>query len=197
MLKLKAKYTFTEQLYTGGVLTIKAVMRTKEPVRTIKHMLSYLSTLPPQIEELKRSAARKGVLNTLSRCLAYGPELKPEEIAPGYLELKDDGPEFTKEDYHRVIIESRFSVTQLAASLDLNKYQAAYDEKKNKVTPPSYETASLVPRQPKNPFDLDMDQSLFLDDEDEFVALSECNWKLGDLQMEGGESSRQGDSEAA
>ena len=75
-------------------------MGSKEPVRTIKHMLSYLSTLPPQIEELKRSAARKGVLNTLSRCLAYAPELKPEEIAIGYPELKDDGSEFTEVDYH-------------------------------------------------------------------------------------------------
>ena len=83
-------------------------------------------------------------------------------------------------DYHRVIIEYRFAATQLATSLDLSKYQAAYDEKKKKVTPPSYETASLVPSRPKNPFYLDMDLSLFLDDEDEFVALSKCNWKLGD-----------------
>ena len=79
--------------------------------------------------------------------------------------------------------------------MDLNKYQAAYDEKNKKVTPPSYEIASLVPRRPKNPFELDTDLSLFLDDEDEFVALSKCNWKLGDLQIEVGESSRQGDSE--
>ena len=160
-------------------------------------MLGYLSTLPPEIEELKRLAARKGVLNTLSRCLAYAPELKPEEIAAGYPELKDDGSEFTEVDYRRVIIESRYAATQLAASLDLSKYQAAYDEKKKKVTPPSYETASLVPSRPKNPFDLDMDLSLFLDDEDEFVALSKCNWKLGDLRIESGESSRQGDSVAA
>ncbi|KAI4987348.1 hypothetical protein ZWY2020_020148 [Hordeum vulgare] len=108
MLKLKAIYTFTEQLYTGGLLMIKAVMGSKEAVRTIKHMLGYLSTFPPQIEELKRSAARKGVLNTVSRCLAYAPELKPEEISASYPEMKDDGTEFTEVDYHRVIIESRF-----------------------------------------------------------------------------------------
>ncbi|KAI4990147.1 hypothetical protein ZWY2020_038510 [Hordeum vulgare] len=197
MLKLKSIYTSTEQLYTGGVVTIMAVMGSKERVRTIKHMLGYLFTLPPQIEELKRSAIRKGVLNTVSRCLSYAPELKPEEIAAGYPELKDDGSEFTEVDYHRVIVESCFSATQLATSLDLSKYQAAYDEKKKKVMPPSYQTASLVPRRHKNPFDLDMDLSLFLDDEDEFVALSKCNWKLGDLRIEGGESSRQGDSEAA
>ena len=100
-------------------------------------------------------------------------------------------------DYHRTIVESRYVATQLASSLDLNKYQAAYDENKKKVTPPSYETASLVPSRPKNPFDLDMDLSLFLDDEDEFVALSKCNWKLGDLRIEGGDGSRQGDSPTA
>ncbi|KAI5018563.1 hypothetical protein ZWY2020_043451 [Hordeum vulgare] len=197
MLKLKAMYTFTEQLYTGRVLTIKAMMGSKEPIKSFKNMLSCLSTLPPQIEELKRSAAGKGVLNTLNRCLAYAPELKPEEIDADYPELKDDGSEFTEEEYHRVIKESRFLVTQLAAGLDLNKYQAAYDEKNKKVTPPSYEITSLAPRRPKKPFNLDMDLSLFLDDEDEFVALSKCNWKLGDLQIEVGESSRQGDLEAA
>ena len=51
MLKLKAIYTFAEQLYTRGVLSIKAVMGNKEPVRTIKQMLSYLSTLPPQKDQ--------------------------------------------------------------------------------------------------------------------------------------------------
>ena len=54
VLKLKDIYTFAEQLYTGGVLTIKAVMGNKGPVMTIKQMLGFLSTLPPQIEELKR-----------------------------------------------------------------------------------------------------------------------------------------------
>ncbi|KAI4977728.1 hypothetical protein ZWY2020_014282 [Hordeum vulgare] len=176
-----------------SVLMIKAVMGRKEPVKSIKKMLSYLSMLHPQIEELKRSTAGKGALNTLSRCLDYALELKPEEVAAGYPELKDDGSEFTEDDYHRVIKESRFAATHLVAGLDLNKYQAAYDDKNKKVTPPLYEITSLAPRRPKNPFDLDVDLSIFLNDEDGFVALSKCNWKLGDLQIEGGESSRQGD----
>ena len=84
---MRAIYTFAEQLYTGGVLSIKAVMGSKGPMMTIKQMLGFLSTLPPQIEELKRSAARTGVLNTLGWCLAYALELKTEEIVAGYPEL--------------------------------------------------------------------------------------------------------------
>ncbi|KAI5000250.1 hypothetical protein ZWY2020_004839 [Hordeum vulgare] len=170
----------------GGVLTIKAVMGSKEPVKSIKNMLSYLSMLPPKIEELKRSAALKGVMNTLRWCLAYASELKPEEVVAGYPELKDDGSEFTEEDYQRVIKESRFAATRLAAGLDLNKYQAAYDDKNKKVTPPSYEITSLAPPRPKNPFDLDMDLSLFLDDEDEFVPYPSVtgNWATYKLKLE-------------
>ena len=88
---LKAIYTLTEQLYTGSVLTVKAVMGAKEPITSIKKMLGCLSTLPPQIGELTRSAARKGALTTLSRCLAYAPEINPEEVAAGFPQLKDDG----------------------------------------------------------------------------------------------------------
>ncbi|KAI5008166.1 hypothetical protein ZWY2020_009214 [Hordeum vulgare] len=61
VLMLKAIYTLTEQLYTGSVLTVKAVMGAKEPITSIKKVLGCLSTLPPQIGELTRSAARKGV----------------------------------------------------------------------------------------------------------------------------------------
>ncbi|KAI5013409.1 hypothetical protein ZWY2020_034521 [Hordeum vulgare] len=74
-----------------------------------------LSMLPPQVEELKRSAAHKGAFTTLSRCLAYALELKPEEVAAGYPELKDDESEFTEDDYHRVVKESRATATHLAA----------------------------------------------------------------------------------
>ena len=92
-------YTLTEQLYVGSMLTMKAVMGTKEPITSIKNMLGCLSTLPPQIGELTRSAARKGALTTLTRCLVYAPELKLEEVASGFPQLKDDESEFTQDDY--------------------------------------------------------------------------------------------------
>ena len=109
-------------------------------------MLGCLSTLPPQIGELTRSAARKGVLTTLSRCLAYAPEKNPEEVAAGFPQLKDDGSEFAEEDYQRVVKDSCLAATQLLASLDLSKYQAAYDNKNKKVNPPTFVTTSLTPR---------------------------------------------------
>ncbi|KAI4973189.1 hypothetical protein ZWY2020_028897 [Hordeum vulgare] len=91
VLMLKAIYSLTEQLYTGSVLTMKAVMGAKEPIISIKKMLGCLSTLPPQIGELTWSAARKRALTTLSQCLAYAPEINPEEVAAGFPQLKDDG----------------------------------------------------------------------------------------------------------
>ncbi|XP_044950228.1 uncharacterized protein LOC123399906 [Hordeum vulgare subsp. vulgare] len=57
IMKLKAVYTFTEKLYTGSMMTMKAVMGNKEPIKSIKNMLGCLSTLPPQVDELKRSTA--------------------------------------------------------------------------------------------------------------------------------------------
>ncbi|KAI5006014.1 hypothetical protein ZWY2020_033257 [Hordeum vulgare] len=145
-------------------MTMKAVMGDKEPIKSIKYMLGCLSTLPPQIEELKRSSAHKGALTTLSRCLAYAPELKPEEITGGFLELKDDRSEFIEEDYHRCVKESRFAATQLAAGLDLAKYQAAYDEHSKRVTSPSYEIIVLAPQRRKHHFDSDADLSTILSD---------------------------------
>ncbi|KAI5005623.1 hypothetical protein ZWY2020_032866, partial [Hordeum vulgare] len=196
VLMLKAIYTLTEQLYTGSVLTVKAVMDAKEPITSIKKVLGCLSTLPPRIGELTRSAARKGVLTALSRCLAYAPEINPEEVAAGFPQLKDDGSEFVEEDYQRVVKDSRLAATQLAASLDLSKYEAAYDSKNKKVNPPTFVTTSLTPRGPKNPFDLEADQASILTDEVDFAALAKCNWVLGDLQIEVGQSSQQNDPKA-
>ena len=196
VLMLKAIYTLTEQLYTGSVLTVKAVMGAKEPITSIKKVLGCLSTLPPQIGELTRSAARKGVLTALSRCLAYAPEINPEEVAAGFPQLKDDWSEFVEEDYQRVVKDSRLAATQLAASLDLSKYQAAYDSKNKRVNPPAFATTSLTPRRPKNPFDLEADLASILTDEDDFAALAKCNWVLGDLQIEVGQSSHQDDPKA-
>ena len=190
---LKAIYTLTEQLYTGSVLIVKAVMGAKEPITSIKKVLGCLSTLPPQIGELTRSAARRGILTALSRCLVYAPEINVEEVAAGFPQLKDDGSEFVEEDYQRVVKDSRLATTQLAASLDLSRYQAAYDSENKKVNPPTFVTTSLTPRRPKNPFDLEADLSSVLNNEDEFAVLSPCNWVLGDLQIEVGQSSQQAD----
>ena len=57
LMKLKAVYSLTEQLYAGSLCIIKAVMGDKDPAKFIRDVLRRLSTIPKQIEELKRSAA--------------------------------------------------------------------------------------------------------------------------------------------
>ena len=61
---------------------------------------------------------------------------------------------------------------------------------------PNFVTTSLTPRRPKNPFDLEADLASILTDEDDFATLAKCNWVLGDLQIEVGQSSHQDDPEA-
>ncbi|KAI4983549.1 hypothetical protein ZWY2020_025415 [Hordeum vulgare] len=178
-----------------------ALKRAEKAEAKLETMQQYLARLKQHISnmahaifgELTRSAARKGVLTMLSRCLAYAPELKPEEVAAGFPQLKDDGSEFTQDDYERVVKESCSAATQLATSLDLSKYQVAYDDMNKKINLPTFVTTSLTPRRPKNPFDLEADLSTYLNDEDESAALSKCNLVLGDLQLEVGQSSKQAD----
>ncbi|KAI4969612.1 hypothetical protein ZWY2020_000526 [Hordeum vulgare] len=147
---LKRHISNMTQAIFGGVLTVKAVIGAKEPITSIKKVLGYLSALPPQIGELTRSAARKGVLTALSRCLAYAPEINLEEVAAGFPQLKDDGSEFVEEDYQKVVKDSRMAATQLAASLDLTKYQAAYDDKNKKISP-TFVVTNLILGDPRIP----------------------------------------------
>ncbi|KAE8769851.1 40S ribosomal protein S20 [Hordeum vulgare] len=78
------------EVYAGGLFTIKAVMGDNDPVKFISDMLTRLSTMPKQIEELKISAARRWAITALSRSLAYAPELNLEELGGGFPEYKDD-----------------------------------------------------------------------------------------------------------
>ena len=128
LLKLKALYSLTEQLYAGSLVTIKVVMPEKGVPKFMKGVLEVLSTIPRQIEELKRSSARKGAMATLSRSLAYAPELNPAEMMDGFPQLKDDGLQFTQDDYARCIKASRILASRLAAEADMSSYQAAYSE---------------------------------------------------------------------
>ena len=125
---MKALYSLTEQLYARSLVTIKAVMTERGVPKFMKGVLEVLSTIPKQIEELKRSAARKGAMAALSRSLAYAPELNPAEMMDGFPQLKDDGSQFTQEDYARCMNASRILASRLAAEADMSSYQAAYSE---------------------------------------------------------------------
>ena len=89
--KRKAVYTLVEQLYTGSQRTLASVALSNEVPTLLPRVLSKPSVLPQRINELRRSAARAGAINALSRAKAWLPELDPEDIAIGYPNLKEDG----------------------------------------------------------------------------------------------------------
>lgn len=119
--KLKAVYTFLEQLYAGSLFTIMSVMGHKEPPRFIRDVLKQLSTMPGQIEELKKSAARAGAMISLSRVKAYVPDMDPSEMTGGFPEFNTDGSEFSSADYARCLKETRVLASQLVEELDLKR----------------------------------------------------------------------------
>src|SRR6266566_7550121 len=99
VMKLKAFYSLAEQLYCGALCTMKAMLTEKCIPKHMKGLIELLSTLPKQVGELKRSAARQGAMAALSRCLAYAPELTTEEMMDGFPSKKVDGSDFTEIDY--------------------------------------------------------------------------------------------------
>ena len=54
--------------------------------------------LPALFEELKKSAARAGALNALTRAKAWIPDLDPADIGNGYPSIKEDGSDFDNDD---------------------------------------------------------------------------------------------------
>jgi hypothetical protein len=181
--KLKAVYTFLEQLYAGSLFTIMSVMGHKEPPRFIRDVLKQLSTVPAQIEELKRSAARSGAMLALSRAKAFMPDMDPSEMAGGFPEFNLDGSEFSTEDYTRCMKETRVLASQLVKELDFKRYQPAYNEDNVRVTPPSYTSIDLTPSRRKHIFAPDVDPSIILQEEIEFQALTTIDWDLDNLQI--------------
>ena len=91
LLKLKAVYSLAEQLYYRTLCTIKVMLTKKSIPKHMKGVIELLSTLPKQIEELKRSSARQGAMAALTRSLAFAPELTAEEMMDGFPSKKDDG----------------------------------------------------------------------------------------------------------
>ena len=96
--KLKAVYTFLEQLYAGSLFTIMSVMGHKELPRFIRYVLKQLSTIPGQIEELKKSAARADAMMSLSRAKAYVLDMDLSKMTGGFPEFNTDGSEFSSVD---------------------------------------------------------------------------------------------------
>jgi hypothetical protein len=107
LLKLKADYSLTEQLYARTLHSLVALSGGKKPPTLIKTVLDHLSMVPAQIEEVKLSAARVGAIVALSRAKAWQSELDPEEMATGCPEFKDDRSIFEEEDFNKCVREMR------------------------------------------------------------------------------------------
>ena len=182
-MKLKAVYSLTEQLYCGTLCTIKAMITEKCMPKNMKGVIEMLSTLPKQVVELKRSAARQGAMAALSRCLAYAPELTTEEMADGFPAKKVDGSDFSEADYAKCMKGSRVLASSLVNELDLTTYQAAYNAEKKRVQCPTFEARSLTPARRKQFFAPGLDTSDFFN-QAEFEALTRCNWNVDNLQIQ-------------
>ena len=93
----------------------------------MKGVIELLSTLPKQIGELKRSAARQGAMAALGRCLSFALELSAAEMMDGFPSKKVYGSDFTEIDYAKYMKDSQVLASSLANELDLSIYQAAYN----------------------------------------------------------------------
>lgn len=195
-MQLKAAYMFVEQLYAGTLCTIRHVTGLKETPKLIKDVLNQLSTPPKQIDELKKSAARKTIMLALTRAKAYTDDIELAELSDGFLEFNTDGTVFSQEDYARLMKETRVIATKLTGELDLKRYQAAYDNGGNRITPAGYVPVSLIPARRKNTFAPDVDPSTLIEEDAEFEALSTIDWDVDNVQITRRAEPAQDDPEA-
>ena len=118
---------------------------------------------------------------SLSQALAYGEELDPAELAKGFPEFKDDGSEFSQEDYTACVKADQVLSTQLISEMKLKNYQAAYDANHSRIPPPSFTSMNLAPQRRKHIFAPEVDLSSIFDDEAIFQALSHYNYDVDNL----------------
>lgn len=181
LVKLKAVYTFAEQLYIGGSRCIMAAKNTKAPPQLIVDMLKELSIVPKWFEEWKKAACRHGALTALARAKAYAPELDPAQLVAGYLEFDVDDSPFTKKDFLRCVKETRVAATGMTEEINLSKYQAGYSESNKRIESPNPQPVALT-RPRKQTFTPDVEPSPVLMANLVFEALQSIQWHEDDLQ---------------
>ena len=181
-MKLKAAYTFLEQLYTGAQRVICAASYNKPAPTLIKDTLAKLSMTPAQIEEVKRSAARAGALTTLTRAKAWIADLDLEAIAKGYPGEQEDGSEFHTEALKALTKEMHPLASQLAEEVDLSVHRSSYDADNKRVDAAVKEVQNLIPPIRKHTYAPDIEPSTLISDEAVFQALTGIDWATIDFQ---------------
>src|SRR3954464_3576008 len=138
--------------------------------------------LPVRIDELKKSAARTGAINSLIRAKAWVPDFDPVEAAQGYPSLKEDGSEFDEEELRRINRAVRPLACQLVEEADLTYYQAQYNDQNKRVAAPVPEAENLIPPIRKHTYAPDIEPSSLIHDEAVFQALMGIDWTTVDFQ---------------
>ena len=65
------------------------------PMKRITDIMAPFSVVPEWVRLGKQSACRLGVMRGMELARAYPPGLRPELLAGGFPELKDDGSPFS------------------------------------------------------------------------------------------------------
>lgn len=186
-MKLKAAYTFIEQLYTGAQRVICIASYNKPTPTLIKDTLVKLYMTPAQIEEVKRSTARAGALSALTRAKAWIADLDPADIAKGYPGKQEDESEFDNEAVKALTKEMRPLASQLAEEVDLSVHRSSYDADNKQVDAAVKEAQNLIPPIRKHTYAPDVEPSNLISSEAVFQALTRIDWATIDFQPLGEE----------
>ena len=130
-------------MHLGGCRVIKYLTgRSQHPALT-NNFLQELSRAPEWVEEVKRSACRKGVIQALTLCKVYHPNVDPSRLTLGFPELKVDGSKYQPSDYYRVAKDVRHHATKIADELKLDSFEPGYDQDNKKRVMPAPKAVSL------------------------------------------------------
>ena len=122
-------------------------------------------------------------MTTLSRAKAWQADLDPEDLANGCPSVKEDGSDFSADDFAEIARAMRPLASKLAEETNLSTYQAAYDAENKKMKASVHQEMDLIPPIRKHTFAPDIDPSNLIDDEAVFRALTGINWATPDFQL--------------
>ena len=88
---------------------------------------------------------------------AWQDDLDPEDLANGCPNVKEDGSDFSADDFGEMARAMRPLASKLADETSLSSYHAAYDADNKKIAAPVHEPTDLIPSIRKHTFAPDID----------------------------------------